>query len=77
MEVEVIVFGSLTEIFRTGSLRVKNAADTRELIHELTKQYPELAGVRYTMAVDRKTVSENTVLQEGSVVALLPPFSGG
>jgi molybdopterin converting factor small subunit len=29
------------------------------------------------VAVDKQAISGNTILKEGSAVALLPPFSGG
>jgi molybdopterin converting factor small subunit len=32
---------------------------------------------KYVIAVDKKVANENTTLTENSIVALLPPFSGG
>jgi molybdopterin synthase sulfur carrier subunit len=39
--------------------------------------YPSLADAKYLIAVDKQTVTGNTILKEGSMIALLPPFSGG
>jgi molybdopterin converting factor small subunit len=47
------------------------------LIKQLHELYPLLAVNKYVIAVDRKVVSDNTILKENSTVALMPPFSGG
>lgn len=77
MKVEVIVFGQLADILKTGALQIDGVQTTDGLLSELTSRYPDLAQARYTIAVDRQMVKENTLLKNGSVVALLPPFSGG
>lgn len=77
MEVQIIIFGQLTDIFKTSALRLQGAKDTSELIRELNKRYPGLSEAKYMVAVNKQTVTENTVLNEGSTVALMPPFSGG
>jgi molybdopterin synthase sulfur carrier subunit len=42
-----------------------------------TKTIPALAGMKYIIAVDKQVIIKNTILNNNSVVALLPPFSGG
>jgi molybdopterin synthase sulfur carrier subunit len=39
--------------------------------------FPAIAGAKFVIAVDKKVISENTILQGNSTIALLPPFSGG
>jgi len=56
---------------------LENIADTNSLVIELHDLYPALAKAKYAIAVDKKVVNENTTLTENSIVALLPPFSGG
>jgi molybdopterin converting factor small subunit len=46
-------------------------------VDSLNKRYPELAATKYVIAVDKQVITENTVLSKKSMVALLPPFSGG
>jgi molybdopterin synthase sulfur carrier subunit len=76
MPVNIIIFGRLTDI--TGSsLALENIADTNSLVKELHTLYPALADAKYVIAVNKKMVNENTPLTENSIVALLPPFSGG
>lgn len=70
------MFGRLADI--TGSSVIVNAvADTDSLIDALHKTYPALAESKYVIAVDKHVITSNTLLSEKSVVALLPPFSGG
>jgi molybdopterin synthase sulfur carrier subunit len=74
---ELLCFGQLAEILQAGRLTLHGMADTDALKALLLEQYPALAAVRFTMAVNRNIVHENTPLAPGDVVALMPPFSGG
>jgi len=56
---------------------LENIEDTNGLVKELHLLYPALADSKYVIAVDKKVVKENTRLSGKSIVALLPPFSGG
>jgi molybdopterin synthase sulfur carrier subunit len=76
MTLNIIIFGRLTDI-AGSSLTLENVADTNNLVKELHILYPGLADAKYVIAVDKKVVNENTTLTENSIVALLPPFSGG
>ena len=76
MSVKIILFGKLADI-AGGSVSVDNVADTDSLINALHKNYPEIATTKYVIAVDKQLITENTILNKKSMVALLPPFSGG
>ena len=76
MSVKIILFGKLAEI-AGGSVSVDNVADTDGLVDLLNKRYPELTTIKYVIAVDKQVITENTGLNKKSMVALLPPFSGG
>lgn len=76
MAVEVLFFGKLVEI-AGPSLTIDDVKTTDELLEKLRLQYPLLAAEKYVVAVDKKTITENTSLTKSSTVALLPPFSGG
>jgi sulfur-carrier protein len=76
MGLHIILFGRLADI--AGSSVIVNAvADTDSLISALHKTYPALAESKYVIAVDKRVITSNTLLSENSVVALLPPLSGG
>lgn len=77
MQVEVILFGQLTDIARREKILISNVSDTDELIRAIEQQYPAMAGAKYIIAADKKVVRANTSINEKTELALLPPFSGG
>jgi len=74
--INIMPFGQIAEITGAATFAL-TAVDTDESRHLLASRYPELETRRYAIAVDKVIVKENTVLNPGAVVALLPPFSGG
>ena len=76
MSVNIILFGRLADI-AGNSVFVNEVADTDSLINALHKTYPALAEAKYVIAVNKQVITSNTLLNENTVVALLPPFSGG
>ena len=70
------IFGQLTDI-TSGNIELNNIVDTNNLISVLNKNYPQLITAKYVIAVDKKVITENTILNNQSNIALLPPFSGG
>ena len=77
MDIKVILFGQLTDIVKESEILLSNVSDTDSVVNALNKAYPELASSKYAIALDKKVIKTNTVLSNGSVIALLPPFSGG
>ena len=77
MQVEIILFGQLTDIAGNNTILINDVSDTDELIQAVNKLYPAMAGIKYIVAVDKKTIRENTSLNKTTSIALLPPFSGG
>ena len=47
------------------------------LKQQLLAQFPELKGMTFRMALDRKLLQVDTDISQGQEIALLPPFSGG
>jgi sulfur-carrier protein len=76
MKINIIIFGQLCEVLGE-KLVMDNIADTESLQQELYKKFPALVNYKYVMAVNKKQITTNTVLNQEAVVALLPPFSGG
>ena len=76
MQINIIIFGQLCDLLGEN-LVMNNVDDTDSLTTILNERYPELARSKYMMAVDKKLVKGNTLLNNNSTVALLPPFSGG
>ena len=77
MELRIMIFGQLTDIINGNELILTDITDTNNLVSELNKRFPAMAGTKYMMAVNKQTVTANTILKEDSIIALLPPFSGG
>jgi molybdopterin converting factor small subunit len=76
VQINIIIFGQLCEVLGEN-LVLNNIADTDSLTTVLNEKYPKLIDSNYLMAVDKKLVTENTLLTNNVAVALLPPFSGG
>jgi sulfur-carrier protein len=77
MDLQVMVFGQLTDITGSGMIGVENISDTNSLLESLRDKYPKLADTKFAIAVDKKVITENTILNPASTVVLMPPFSGG
>lgn len=77
MEITLRAFGSLSDLIKTTVFTLPDGADSDSLLLELTAIYPALAYKKFMLTVDKKSISESTLLHEGCTVALLPPFSGG
>lgn len=76
MSIKVILFGKLSDI-AGSAVSLDDVTDTDSLINALHRNYPALTNTKYIIAVDKQIINENTVLNNSSTVALLPPFSGG
>ncbi len=70
-------FGMLAEKMGTDSLEIKNPGSSEVLKQQLLTQFPELKGMTFRMALDRKLLQSDTDISQGQEIALLPPFSGG
>lgn len=77
MKVSILFFGQLTDVTGVNVLALHDVTDTDSAIAVLHQRYPALAQSKYVVAVDQEVISGNTTLSENSMVALLPPFSGG
>lgn len=77
MGINVIFFGQLEDLTGTDKIELNYQPDTNQLIAQILSKYPLLVNVSYTVAVDKVMIKQNTILNIGATVALLPPFSGG
>jgi molybdopterin synthase sulfur carrier subunit len=77
MKVEITLFGQLADIVGTNKFHLQNIPDTDTLEQKLHEMYPALAKLSYSIAVNKKTIHENTIFVGDADIALLPPFSGG
>ena len=74
---KITLFGQLTDITGSSIIAVETVQDTDALVQAVNTLYPAMAGVKYIVAVNKKAVNSNTIINETSDLAFLPPFSGG
>ena len=77
MSINVIFFGQLEDLTGTDKIQYQLQPDTNHLIAQMEIRYPRLVNASYTIAVNKVMIKQNTILNAGATVALLPPFSGG
>ena len=77
MQVNIILFGRLTDITGSNKFVVKDVKDTNELVIQLQQLYPAFKTAPYILAVEKQIINSNTALADNNTVALLPPYSGG
>ena len=61
----------------TETVGTKLITSTKDLKEMLLSRFPGLAEIVFNIAVDAVIIEEDIELKPGSIVALLPPFSGG
>ena len=77
MDIQIMVFGQLTDITGSNLIRFSGITDSDSLLEKLKENYPKLGDTKFAIAIDKKIVSENMPLLPGSTIVLMPPFSGG
>ena len=77
MQIEVLIFGQITDITGKANFQCQGVENTDELRQQLMEKFPELKSLEYSMAVNKKIIRGNCSLKDRDTVALLPPFSGG
>ena len=82
MKIQVLFFASTREITGLSKLDVDISSPdstTDDLKTELSKRYPSLKFTEnhINIAVNKKYVTEATLLKDGDQVALIPPIAGG
>ena len=77
MEINIIAFGQIADIFGCRSLQLYDVNSTDALKLYLEKKFPQLKELNYLVAVDRNIIQGNTIISDKTDIALLPPFSGG
>jgi sulfur-carrier protein len=76
-QITVLAFGPVTDIIGHNSVVMNDVITTADLIQRLEETYPALKRANYVLALNKKIITQPEKLENGAVVALLPPFSGG
>ena len=77
MEVTILAFGQLAELTGKQSWKLQDITDITALKQSIETSFPAISNINYLVAIDKKIIKENAPLADQSIVALLPPFSGG
>lgn len=77
MNIQLMLFGSLSAIVGKSQLSVNDCIDTQSLKENLISEYPKLRDFVFLISVNKKLVKNNHILEQGDEVAFLPPFAGG
>ncbi len=77
MKVNILVFGQLVEQLGSSNFEMADIADTDSFLAALLKQQPLLNGQKILIAVNKKAITANTMLEDADEIALMPAFSGG
>ena len=77
MNIEILFFGQLTDISGCHSVKIENPGTTEAVKEWLCKQYPGLAGAKFVMALNNQLIVAPLIITEPSIIACMPPFSGG
>ncbi|MEP7267503.1 MAG: MoaD/ThiS family protein [Saprospiraceae bacterium] len=77
MEINLLSFGQIADITGKDALKIPDVRNTYELNEFLAKAWPQLQSIKYSIAVNKKIIQENTQLDQDDTVAILPAFSGG
>jgi molybdopterin synthase sulfur carrier subunit len=75
--VNLMYFGSVTDVTGISSEKVDVPATLDELNEMLQARYPKLSAISYRFSVNRQLITGNRQLADGDDIALLPPFAGG
>ena len=77
MQVSILFFGQLRDITGSNKIILDDIHDTSSLIQILNNKYPALIESKYIIAVDNKIIFDKKSLDNNSIIALMPPYSGG
>lgn len=80
MKLNLLLFGVVADLLETSSLKINidNECTIQQFKKQLLAQYPVLENINsYAIAVNEEYATNNTVLKENDIVAIIPPVSGG
>lgn len=77
MKITVLTFGQIKDITGNSELMYTDINNSTLLTDILLSKYPALSNLNFSIAVNKKIISEKTIFSDNDVIALLPAFSGG
>ena len=80
MKIQLLLFGIATDLLNTTSLELEVSENCNVVVFkkEIHAKYPQIESINsYAIAVNEVYATDETVLKENDVVAIIPPVSGG
>lgn len=80
MKLDILLFGITADLVGTSSLQIEVPASSSvaNFKSKMATIYPQLTHIHtYAIAVNESYATDETVLRENDVVAIIPPVSGG
>jgi molybdopterin synthase sulfur carrier subunit len=77
MNISLISFGRISDIINIRELELHDISSTDGLRIILEQSYPQLAEIKYKLALNQNIVQNDCGIRDGDCIALMPPFSGG
>ncbi len=81
MKIKILLFGMLADAAGSASVEIEfensEQTDTDKLKSKVKSINNSFRNSVFVIAVNRKIVSSNLMLNENDEIALLPPFAGG
>lgn len=80
MEIQILFFGITTDLVGSNSMTFKlfEKATIKELKEQLILNYSGLMNIHeFAIAVNEAYAEDELILNNGDVVAIIPPVSGG
>lgn len=75
--IKVKVFGRLSEDLKSKELELAYSGNVLDFKTNLIAMFPQLANIKFAIAVNHSIASESDIIPKDAVLALLPPYSGG
>lgn len=77
MEIRVLFFGVLAEVSGTSIKHYREVKSINDLKLRINDDFPEIAHYNFRISVNSRITDDDSLLESGDEVALLPPFAGG
>lgn len=80
MKIQVLLFGIATDLLQTSSLalEVSENCSVADFKNEIKATYPQLENINsYAVAINETYASDEMILNQNDIVAIIPPVSGG